>query len=182
MSIESGLVNLILVARGLRDAYYPNNVSPEVLDQLKSYAQSTRINYLTTPLGVSVFVRGPQIAEQIKTQPDLGRALGYYCFNHVNYWDDRKSRFTVDVTETNYNIPILTEVCEGDKLDLSSIENFYWSKVNLWNKVLPLYQFKFKVEYVPSRNELLTIRDYNNYVRFKHHYLDLVCPIFRKSN
>jgi hypothetical protein len=122
------------------------------------------------------FVRGPQIAEQIKTQPDLGRALGYYCFNHVNYWDDRKSRFMIDVTETNYNIPILTEVCEGDKLDLSSIENFYW------NKVLHLYQFKFKIEYVPSRTELLAIRNYTNYLRFKHHYLDLVYPIFRKSN
>ena len=168
-----GTINIELVANGLRDAYLPD-LSKEKLAKLIEYANDLGVKYVSMPKGNSVFVRDEEIAKSITNRRDLGKSLGYYCYNQYNWDDTTKHRQSVDVIERNTNTLIYREMCNAQNLNLAELEEYYHNKLDVWNNTLPQYNFEVVITYKYAPEQLLHIDNYNEFNRLRDAYISIL--------
>ena len=170
--MDKSQINLILVAQGLRNAYFPKRTNN--IKKLEITAVNLGVQFILTPLGEWVFVKNKDVAQRIGTTADLGRELGYFGWNHKNYWDDEVSRYGIDVIEVTTNSHILAEFCEASKVNKETIENYYKRKLDQWNQTFPQYKFDVSIVFVPARHKLLSTKSYSYFNKYRSTYINII--------
>lgn len=154
----SQLFNIYLVYRGGRratlvDPYKNGRKDLKAVKFLKQVAISYGLLCMEHSSDFFIAAKPGKMIKYIMNReenPDvaLGKALGFYCADHTEYYDDSNPRFLLEVyagTEQIY-----AEVCEASKVTESELNTFGQQVVQRFTKTLPpklemMYPLTYKV-------------------------------------
>ncbi len=171
-NIDNIYINLWLVNNGLRKVYLASNLKIEEEEVTKKRAEELKLNSFNTRYG-TIYSKEKSIT--VKSEEELGHLLEFYCYNHPRFDDISIDRYTFNIIETNTNLIIITEVCQANILQLDDIIHYYTKKVESFNKKSDnLYHFRFEFNFEPSRNTLLNIDRYEDFDKYRDHYINII--------
>ncbi len=170
--VLEGIINLWLIKNDLRPGYLANTGTQEDLEIIDKKANDLGLNKFPINEG-NIYTKREKI--KIDSDKDLGEILGFYCFDHSDYFNNSVDRVSFGITEGNSDIEVFVEVCEASKINIDEVSKLYRGKVGKFNeKSNGEYNFMFKSTYLPSTATLLGIKRYEQFVRFRYEYTDLI--------
>lgn len=165
------LINIKLVAKGLRSAYLPDDgekVDSELWESALALAKELSVKYLLTLLGIFVFVKDEDVCKRICTDVDLGKELGFYAWNH-RYWDPEINRVSIRVVETTTDSEITVEVCYAKKIAEAGV--YYMEKVEAWNNAFYAeYHFETRMEIIKAALLMSKRVTYRYFEKYRKEY------------
>lgn len=154
--IQSDIINIYLVSKGVRKGCliegtnhipYLLNLAAS-LELLALKLKSGNKYIISSPEGIQTYLEG-------KEGPivELGKILGYYCYNHKEWWRGDRKRIAVDIIVYNEKdgskLQIFSEVCEEDKINITELKEYYNNFVDKAQSYLPSsFNVSFNIKYL----------------------------------
>lgn len=144
--MEEYQIQFELIKNGLRNCYLLNSSQDEFNNFIVKEAKKENLMVSIRDLPFNTYSKLYFISKndlgQLQTHEDVGKALGYHCWN-FDITDFQKDRIGIRVKENINNRYIYTEVCSSS--NYKQMDEIYSQKIKEWNQILPQFLFSYEI-------------------------------------
>jgi prefoldin subunit 5 len=179
------LLNIILVYGNARSATLVelNNLTPEERknekDMIYKLISTLKLNTLQDPfISYRFFVTKNSLSTP-ETQEDIAKILEFVCIGH-DFGNQEIVRLGSSIYEKKTNRPMITEVCESEKISRDKLKEILKSKIKKMNDTMKKMNLEYRFHYSIAKSypKEYLIKKSKNIEFVKKHLVDYVNLIY----
>jgi hypothetical protein len=179
------LLNIILVYGDARSATLVelNNLTLEERknekDIIYKLISALKLNTLQDPFASYRFFVTKNSLSTPETQEDIAKILEFVCIGH-DFGNQEIVRLSSSIYEEKTNRPMITEVCESEKISRDQLKQILKSKINKMNNTMKKMNLEYRFHYSITKSypKQYLIRKSKNKEFVRKHLVDYVNLIY----